>query len=122
MPRLSAAQLAQMRIIKVDNYADALDIYRPPTVASLKRGDQTLATSAAPCRRWPASKAPKILALIPEIAGARVDELIFFPDSLANVLARGGELRSASGQKLKIEGLGRWQTSVAVAASLITPS
>ncbi|MDQ2995461.1 MAG: hypothetical protein M3R61_00175 [Chloroflexota bacterium] len=119
MPVLSTAQLAYMRSTKADNYADTLDVYRAPAVAASKRGAVVLLTSGVRCRRWPASKAPKIVALIPDIAGARIDELIFFPDS-ADV-RRGDELRSASGEKLKAEGVGVWQTSIAVAASLVSP-
>jgi hypothetical protein len=117
MPILSAEQKTQMRAIKADNYPDRLDIYRPPAVASKKRGDVVLDVAGAPCRRWPASKAPQIVAKIPDVGGARVDELIFFPDSVDVV--RGDELRDVSGAKLKIDGVGRWQTSVAVAASLV---
>ncbi len=120
MPILSAAQLAYMRSVKSDNYSDLLDIYRAPAVSASKRGAVVLLTSGVLCRRWPAIRAPKVLAVIPDIAGARVDELIFFPDS-ADV-RRGDELRSASGEKLKVEGVGRWQTSRAVAASLVQPS
>jgi hypothetical protein len=120
MPILSPAQLASMRSIKLDNYSDRLDVYRPPAVAGTKRGAVVLLTSAVPCRRWPGSKAPKIVASIPDIAGARVDELIFFADS-ANV-RRGDELRSASGARLKVSGVGVWQTSLAVAAELVQPS
>ncbi len=119
MPHLSPEQLIAMRAFKLDNYSDRLNIYRPPAVSGNKRGDVALQTQGAPCRRWPASKAPQIVAKIPEIAGARVDELIFFPDSV-DVL-RGDELRDVDGNKLKVEGVGRWQTSVAVAASLVTP-
>lgn len=118
MPILSAAQLAYMRSVKSDNYSDVLDIYRAPAVAASKRGAVALLNSGAECRRWPASKAPKIVALI-DVGGARVDELIFFPDSVD--VRRGDELRSASGEKLKVEGVGRWQTSRAVAASLVQP-
>lgn len=118
MPVLSAAQLASMRTIKLDNYSDTLDLYRAPAVSGSKRGAVALVTSGVLCRRWPASKAPKIVALI-DVGGARVDELIFFPDSVD--VRRGDELRSASGEKLKVEGVGRWQTSRAVAASLVLP-
>ena len=121
MPHLSADQRASMRATKLDNYSDALSVYTPPAVSGGKRGAYTLATASAICRRWPASRAPKILATIPDLAGARVDELIFFPDRVTTI-ARGGELRSATGQRLKIEGVGVWQTSIAVAASLVQPS
>ena len=120
MPILSAAQLATMRTIKADNYPDAVDIYRPPAMASGKRGEVVLDTEGAQCRRWPASKAPQIVAKIPDIGGARVDELIFFPDSVD--VRRGDELRDSTGSKLKVEGVGNWQTSTAVAASVVTPT
>jgi hypothetical protein len=120
MPVLSSAQLAYMRSTKLDNYSDTLDVYRAPAVSASKRGAVALLYSALHCRRWPGSKAPKIVASIPDIAGARVDELIFFADS-ADV-RRGDELRSASGERLKVEGVGNWQTSIAVAASLVQPS
>jgi hypothetical protein len=120
MPVLSAAQLAYMRSIKSDNYPDRLNVWRAPAVSASKRGAVALLYTDVFCRRWPAAKAPKILAVIPDIAGARVDELIFFPGT-ADV-RRGDELRSAAGQKLKVEGAGVWQTSLAVAASLVQPS
>ena len=119
MPILSAAQLALMRGIKSDNYPNTLDVYRAPAVSASKRGSLALLYSSILCRRWPAARSPKIVASIPDVAGARVDELIFFPGS-ADV-RRGDELRSASGQKLKVEGAGVWQTSIAVAASLVQP-
>lgn len=118
MPHLSSAQLTLMRATKLDNYSDTLDSYRAPAVSGSKRGAVTLLTAGLLCRRWPASKAPKIIALI-DVGGARVDELIFFPDSVD--VRRGDELRSATGEKLKIEGVGAWQTSRAVAASLVQP-
>lgn len=117
MPHLTQAQLQQMRSFKADNYSDRLDIYRPPTAAR-KRGDVVLVSQGQPCRRWPASKAPHIVAKIPDVGGARVDELIFFPDSVD--VRRGDELRDVSGQRLKVEGAGVWQTARAVAASLVT--
>ena len=120
MPILSPAQLASMRAIKRDNYNDRLDIDRAPAMVATKRGAVVLRYASMRCRRWPGSKAPKIIASIPDIAGARVDELIFFPDSMD--VARGDELRSASGERLKVEGVGVWQTSLAVAASLVQPS
>lgn len=120
MPVLSPNQLASMRSIKLDNYSDVLDVWRAPAMVGKLRGSVVLLTSGVPCRRWPGSKAPKIVASIPDIAGARVDELIFFPDS-ADV-RRGDELRSAAGQRLKVSGVGVWQTSLAVAAELVVPS
>jgi hypothetical protein len=119
MPVLSANQLAYMRSVKIDNYSDTLDIYRAPAVVNSKRGSATLLTNGVLCRRWPATKAPQVVARIPDIAGARVDELIFFPDSVD--VRRGDELRNADGQQLKVEGVGAWQTSIAVAASLVQP-
>jgi hypothetical protein len=121
MPILSTAQLAYIRAVKSDNYPDALDVYAPPAVVNKKRGDYTLAAASQACRRWPASRAPQVLAKIPDIGAARVDELIFFPDRVTTI-ARGGELRSSTGEKLKIEGVGTWQTTIAVAASLVSPS
>jgi hypothetical protein len=120
MPVLSAAQKTSIRADKLDNYSDTLDIYSPAAMSGGKGSGQTLRTSSALCRRWPASMHPRVLAKIPDLAGARVDELIFFPDSVTT-LVKGGELRSGS-QKLKIEGVGTWQTSVAVAASLVQPT
>lgn len=120
MPVLSNDQLAYMRSIKLDNYSDRLDIYRAPAVVATKRGAVALLSSSMRCRRWPGSKAPKIVASIPDIAGARVDELIFFPDSID--VRRGDELRDAAGGRLKVEGVGNWQTSFAIAASLVQPS
>jgi hypothetical protein len=120
MPVLSAAQLAIIRRVKLDNYPDLLSVYAPAAIAGGKGAGQTAAATSQPCRRWPAAKAQKLIAAIPELAGIRLDELIFFPDNAAG-LARGGELRSASGEKLKIEGLARWQTTYAVAASLVKP-
>ena len=119
MPHLTAEQLIAMRAIKDDNYSDRLDIYRPPQVAAGKRGDVARVAQGAPCRRWPATKAPQIVAKIPDVAGARVDELIFFPDSVD--VRRGDELRDVDGAKLKVEGQGTWQTAKAVAASLVQP-
>jgi hypothetical protein len=118
MPILSPEQKAQMRAIKSDNYPDRLDIYRPPAMVNKQRGNAVLQTQGQPCRRWPGSKAPQIVAKIPDVGAARVDELIFFPDSVDVV--RGDELRDVDGAKLKIEGVGRWQTAIAVAASLVT--
>lgn len=122
MPVLSAAQLAYIRSVKSDNYPDRLDIYAPPAVSNGKRGDQALIAAGVSCRRWPAWRhhAPGILAKIPDIAGQRVDALVFFPDSTTG-LTRGGELRSSSGERLKIAGLGRWQTSIAIAVEIVTP-
>lgn len=120
MPILSAAQLAYIRGIKSDNYADVLNLYRAPAVSASKRGDMALLVGGIACRRWPASRAPQILAKIPDVAGARVDELIFFPDS-GPAVQRGDELRSATGERLKVEGAGVWQTTIAVAASLVQP-
>jgi hypothetical protein len=120
MPILSPEQKASMRAIKSDNYPDRLDIYRPPAVSGKKRGDVVIEHQGQPCRRWPASKAPQIVAKVPVIAGARVDELIFFPDSVD--VRYGDELRDVEGAKLKIEGVGVWQTAIAVAASLVVPS
>lgn len=120
MPVLSAAQLAHIRAVKLDNYADRLDLYAPAAVSGGKGAGQAAVATAQPCRRWPASKAQKLLAAIPELAGIRLDELVFFPDTTSG-LARGGELRSAAGEKLKIEGVSRWQTTYAVAASLVKP-
>ena len=120
MPVLSAAQLAYIRSIKADNYTDVINLYRAPAVAGGKRGDVALVVGGIACRRWPASRAPQIVAKIPEVAGARVDELIFFPDSGPEV-RRGDELRDAAGQRLKVEGAGVWQTTIAVAASLVQP-
>lgn len=118
MPVLSAAQLAYIRSVKADNYSDTIDIYRAPAVSSSKRGAAALLTSGVLCRRWPGSRAPKIVALI-DVGGARVDELIFFPDSVD--VQRGDELRDAAGTRLKVEGCGVWQTSIAVAASRVLP-
>lgn len=120
MPVLSAAQLAFIRSVKSDNYPDRLDVYAPAAVSGGKSSGQAPAVTGQACRRWPAARAQKLIASIPELAGVRCDELIFFPDSAAG-LSRGGELRSSTGEKLKIEGLGRWQTAYAVAASLVQP-
>lgn len=121
MPVLSAAQLAFIRSIKQpSNYIDTLDLYRAPAVSASKRGAVTLVQAGVICRRWPASRAPQIVARIPDVAGARVDELIFFPDS-GPAVRRGDELRDSTGKRLKVEGAGRWQTTYAVAASLVQP-
>jgi hypothetical protein len=120
MPRLSTAQLAYIRSVKADNYPDTLDVYAPAAVSSGKTSGQAAVVTSQACRRWPASKAQKLIAAIPELAGVRMDELIFFPDTAVG-LTRGGELRSSAGEKLKIEGLGRWQTTYAVAASVVKP-
>jgi hypothetical protein len=119
MPILTPEQKIAMRAIKDDNYPDRLDLYRPPAVSGQKRGALVLTTQGLRCRRWPATKAPQILAKIPDIGGARVDELIFFPDSVD--VRRGDELRDVTGAKLKVEGQGTWTTAVAVAASLVQP-
>jgi len=121
MPHLSTTQLAYIRSVKSDNYSDVLDVYAPAAVSGGKTSGQTPSVSGQVCRRWPAAKAQRLIAAIPELAGVRCDELIFFPDTTAG-LSRGGELRSAAGEKLKIEGLGRWQTTYAVAASIVKPS
>lgn len=120
MPTLSASQLARIRAVKHNNYTDALDVYAPQAIAGGKSAGQQLVASSQRCRRWPGAKAQKLVAAIPELAGLRLDELIFFPDAAVG-LGRGGELRSAAGEKLKIEGVSRWQTTYAVAASLVKP-
>jgi len=122
MPVLSAAQLAYIRSIKQpSNYTDVLNLYRAPAVSGNKRTGAVLLVGGIMCRRWPASRAPQIVAKIPDVAGARVDELIFFPDS-GPAVQRGDELRdNATGQRLKVEGVGVWQTTYAVAASLVQP-
>lgn len=107
-----------MRATKLDNYSDHLDLYRSPAASSNKVGALALVSSGVSCRIWEATKAPKILATIPDIAGARVEKIAFFPDSVD--VRRGDELRSGT-IRYKVAGLGTWTTSKAAALEKVDP-
>ena len=118
MPVLSAAQLTYIRSIKSDNYTDSVDVYRTPSASGGKVGAMALAHSGVACRIWEAADAPKIAAVLPEIAAARAEKIAFFPDT-ADVL-RGDELRVGT-LRYKVDGLGVWQTTIAVALGEVKP-
>lgn len=94
------------------------DLYRAPSMSGGKRGG-TMASVASDLvvKRWPLTTSPGAdrLTTVPAAAIARSTHLVYVRQAVA-VLA-GDELRYADGTTDKVEGVGHWGTTVALAVS-----
>ena len=101
-----------------DRRTQTADLYRAPSMSGGKRGAALdLVASNLVVKRWPLTTSPgaDTLTTVSAAAIARSTHLVYVRQAVA-VLA-GDELRYADGTTDKVEGVGRWGTTVALAVS-----
>ena len=118
MARLIATTyLSRFRAIEDSDLGESGDIYRPPAAsADNKVGDLALHATGVACKIWDATQAPKIIALVPAIAAARLDKIAFF--ATTTDIQLGDEIRQGA-TKFKVTGLGAWQSTTVAALSQV---
>lgn len=111
MAILTADELADIRADKADNYPDSIAIWRSPTSSGGKVGAMAQVATALG-RLWPKTDArglaPHLVIAVPEIAAARVDAFVTFPNTVD--VRIGDELR-IGGARYKVDGSGLWTTT-----------
>lgn len=125
MPSVSSSELARLRSDVGVTFEGAgtelASIWRPPAMVGTKRsGNPTQVATNVPLKIWPSigQGTQQILETMTLVPGARADAVGFAP--IATDLKPGDEVRTTT-RTFKVAGLGRWNATIALALSEVSP-